>query len=54
MHTWICGTHDPRRWDAILLNEALTQVRGDLSNPQVKAGKEGAFKESVEWFMEHL
>ncbi|KAJ7851034.1 Alpha/Beta hydrolase protein [Mycena olivaceomarginata] len=29
-------------------------VRGDLSNPQVKAGKEGAFKESVEWFMEHL
>ncbi|KAJ7362833.1 Alpha/Beta hydrolase protein [Mycena albidolilacea] len=29
-------------------------VRGDLSNPQVKAGKEGAFKESVEWFMEQM
>jgi hypothetical protein len=23
-------------------------------NPKVKAGKEGAFKSSVEWFKEHL
>ncbi|KAF8512068.1 alpha/beta-hydrolase [Gautieria morchelliformis] len=26
-------------------------VRGDMSNPQVKAGKEGAFKATVEWFL---
>nr|GAT50045.1 dienelactone hydrolase endo-1,3,1,4-beta-D-glucanase [Mycena chlorophos] len=26
-------------------------VRGDMSNPQVKAGKEGAFKASVEWLV---
>ncbi|KIJ56355.1 hypothetical protein M422DRAFT_23639 [Sphaerobolus stellatus SS14] len=26
-------------------------VRGDLSNPLVKAGKEGAFKSTVEWFL---
>ncbi|KAJ7441958.1 dienelactone hydrolase endo-1,3,1,4-beta-D-glucanase [Mycena galericulata] len=25
-------------------------VRGDLSDPKVKAGKEGAFKATVEWF----
>jgi hypothetical protein len=37
-----------------VLNEMNTQVRGDLSNPQVKAGKEGAFKESVEWLKEHI
>ncbi|KAJ7099938.1 dienelactone hydrolase endo-1,3,1,4-beta-D-glucanase [Mycena belliarum] len=29
-------------------------VRGDMSDPMVKAGKEGAFKASVEWFMKHL
>ncbi|KAF8206777.1 dienelactone hydrolase [Mycena galopus ATCC 62051] len=29
-------------------------VRGDLNNPTVKAGKEGAFKETVEWIMKHL
>jgi hypothetical protein len=29
-------------------------VRGDLSNPQVKAGKEGAFKATVEFFLERL
>jgi len=29
-------------------------VRGDLSNPQVKAGKEGAFKATVEFFLKHL
>ena len=29
-------------------------VRGDLSKPEVKAGKEGAFKASVEWFLAHL
>jgi len=29
-------------------------VRGDMNNPEVKAGKEGAFKASVEWFLEHL
>ncbi|KAI0825751.1 alpha/beta-hydrolase [Irpex lacteus] len=29
-------------------------VRGDLSDPKVKAGKEGAFKESVEWFIKYL
>ncbi|KAF7345461.1 Dienelactone hydrolase endo-1,3,1,4-beta-D-glucanase [Mycena venus] len=26
-------------------------VRGDLSDPKVKAGKEGAFKATVEWFI---
>lgn len=29
-------------------------VRGDLSDPKVKAGKEGAFKATVEWFLKHL
>jgi len=29
-------------------------VRGDLSNPKVTAGKELAFKASVEWFQKHL
>jgi dienelactone hydrolase len=29
-------------------------VRGDMSDPKVKAGKEGAFKASVEWFIKHL
>lgn len=29
-------------------------VRGDLSIPAVKAGKEGAFKSSVEWFMKYM
>jgi len=29
-------------------------VRGDLSNEKVKAGKEGAFKASVEFFLQHL
>ncbi|KAJ3568984.1 hypothetical protein NP233_g5346 [Leucocoprinus birnbaumii] len=29
-------------------------VRGDLSDPKVKAGKEGAFKNSVEWFIKHF
>ncbi|KAJ7261866.1 dienelactone hydrolase endo-1,3,1,4-beta-D-glucanase [Mycena rebaudengoi] len=29
-------------------------VRGDLSDPKVKAGKEGAFKASVEWLIKHL
>ncbi|TFK69284.1 alpha/beta-hydrolase [Pluteus cervinus] len=29
-------------------------VRGDLSDPRVKAGKEGAFKSAVEWFGLHL
>lgn len=29
-------------------------VRGDMSNPKVKAGKEGAFKASVEWFAKYL
>ena len=29
-------------------------VRGDMSIPKVKAGKEGAFKASVEWFQKHL
>ncbi|PPQ72441.1 hypothetical protein CVT26_003770 [Gymnopilus dilepis] len=29
-------------------------VRGDLSDPKVKAGKEGAFKETVEWFLAKL
>ncbi|KAJ7505549.1 dienelactone hydrolase endo-1,3,1,4-beta-D-glucanase [Mycena galericulata] len=29
-------------------------VRGDLSNPKVKAGKEGAFKSTVEWFIKHI
>ncbi|KAK2462237.1 hypothetical protein APHAL10511_005733 [Amanita phalloides] len=29
-------------------------VRGDLSNPQVKAGKEGAFKSAVQWFKKYL
>jgi len=29
-------------------------VRGDLSDPKVKAGKEGSFKASVEWIKKHL
>ncbi|EPQ56648.1 dienelactone hydrolase endo-1,3,1,4-beta-D-glucanase [Gloeophyllum trabeum ATCC 11539] len=29
-------------------------VRGDMSNPKVKAGKEGAFKSSVEFFKKYL
>ncbi|KAJ7634474.1 Alpha/Beta hydrolase protein [Roridomyces roridus] len=29
-------------------------VRGDMSDPIVKAGKEGAFKASVEWFLKYL
>jgi len=29
-------------------------VRGDMSNPKIKAGKEGAFKEAVEWFIQKL
>ncbi|KAF5362197.1 hypothetical protein D9756_002692 [Leucocoprinus leucothites] len=28
-------------------------VRGDLSDPKVKAGKEGAFKNAVEWFIKY-
>lgn len=28
--------------------------RGDLRIPEVKAGKEGAFKNTVEWFLEYL
>ena len=29
-------------------------VRGDMSKPQVKAGKEGSFKATVEWFNKYL
>ncbi|KAJ7663926.1 alpha/beta-hydrolase [Mycena polygramma] len=29
-------------------------VRGDISDPKVKAGKEGAFKATVEWFLKYL
>ncbi|KAF5316757.1 hypothetical protein D9619_006548 [Psilocybe cf. subviscida] len=29
-------------------------VRGDMSDPKVKAGKEGSFKAAVEWFIAHL
>ncbi|KIY66778.1 alpha/beta-hydrolase [Cylindrobasidium torrendii FP15055 ss-10] len=29
-------------------------VRGDLSDPKVKAGKEGSFKASAKWFKQHL
>jgi len=29
-------------------------VRGDLSDPKVKAGKEGSFKASVEWIKKYL
>ncbi|EMD39183.1 hypothetical protein CERSUDRAFT_112857 [Gelatoporia subvermispora B] len=29
-------------------------IRGDLSNPKVKTGKEGAFKASVEFLIKHL
>ncbi|KAJ7201624.1 Alpha/Beta hydrolase protein [Mycena pura] len=29
-------------------------VRGDLSDPKVKAGKEGSFKACVDWFSKHL
>ncbi|KAF9010425.1 alpha/beta-hydrolase, partial [Hymenopellis radicata] len=29
-------------------------VRGDLSDPKVKAGKEGAFVAAVEWFLKYL
>ncbi|KAF8628949.1 hypothetical protein AX15_003625 [Amanita polypyramis BW_CC] len=29
-------------------------VRGDLSDPKVKAGKEGAFQAAVQWFQTHI
>ena len=29
-------------------------VRGDMSDPMTKAGKEGAFKSAVEWFIAKL
>jgi len=29
-------------------------VRGDISDPKVKAGKEGSFKAAVEWIKEHI
>ncbi|KZW03102.1 alpha/beta-hydrolase [Exidia glandulosa HHB12029] len=29
-------------------------VRGDMSVPEIKAGKEGAFKAAVEWFIKYL
>ncbi|TFK71962.1 dienelactone hydrolase endo-1,3,1,4-beta-D-glucanase [Pluteus cervinus] len=29
-------------------------VRGDMSDPKIKAGKEGAFKASVKWIAEYL
>lgn len=29
-------------------------VRGDMSDVNVKTGKEGAFKSTVEWFMKYL
>lgn len=29
-------------------------VRGDLSDPKVKAGKEGAFKAAAEWIIKYL
>jgi hypothetical protein len=29
-------------------------VRGDMSDPKVKAGKEGAFKNTVEFMIKHL
>ncbi|KAJ3568986.1 hypothetical protein NP233_g5344 [Leucocoprinus birnbaumii] len=29
-------------------------VRGDLSDPKVKAGKEGAFNNTVEWFIKYV
>ena len=29
-------------------------VHGDMSDPKVKAGKEGAFKAAVEWIKEHI
>ncbi|KAK7027270.1 hypothetical protein VNI00_015359 [Paramarasmius palmivorus] len=29
-------------------------VRGDLNNPKVKEGKEGAFKNTIEWMVKHL
>ncbi|KAF5362233.1 hypothetical protein D9756_002687 [Leucocoprinus leucothites] len=29
-------------------------VHGDLSDPKVKAGKEGAFKSAVEWFIKYI
>jgi len=29
-------------------------VRGDMSDPKVKAGKEGAFKAAVEWLKKYF
>lgn len=29
-------------------------MRGDLSDPKVKAGREGAFEKSVAFFQKHL
>jgi len=38
-------------WDGCVHGYA---VRGDMSDPKVKAGKEGTFKASVEWFQKYL
>ncbi|PCH44450.1 alpha/beta-hydrolase [Wolfiporia cocos MD-104 SS10] len=38
-------------WDGCVHGFA---VRGDLSDPKVKAGKEGSFKATVEFFKKHL
>ncbi|KAF8211097.1 dienelactone hydrolase family-domain-containing protein [Mycena galopus ATCC 62051] len=29
-------------------------IRGDLSDPKVKAGKEGAFKATIQWFIKYV
>jgi hypothetical protein len=29
-------------------------VRGDMNDPKVKAGKEGSFKATVEWFFKYF
>ncbi|KII87470.1 hypothetical protein PLICRDRAFT_256519 [Plicaturopsis crispa FD-325 SS-3] len=43
--------YERKHWDGCAHGFA---VRGDLSNPYVKAGKEGAFKAAVEWFFKYL
>ena len=37
-----------------MADETPGQVKGDMNDPKVRAGKEGAFKATVEWFRQYL
>lgn len=55
MHARVFRPWRPGECDAALrLNTVLIGVYVWQSDPKVKAGKEGAFKESVEWFHKYL